>query len=197
MNSPYIGHRENFADICPMEIVYLLLGSNRGDRYEYLSRAAARIGQLAGNVLKASSVFETSCWGFKDETPFLNQVLGIETTLEPMLLLDILLGIESELGRIRIVTGAGCGCGNFSDTGADGEASYLPRTIDIDILFYGSRLVFDDILMIPHPRLHLRRFTLVPLAEIAPGFLHPVLKKSISDLLRECPDKGLVSRIEM
>ena len=169
-----------------MKEVYLLLGSNRGDRVDFLSKALDLIAEKAGIVLAESAVYETEPWGFEDPTPFLNQVVEISTDLVPEELLEQLLTIEARLGRIRPFDSCGC---------AD-DGGYAGRTIDIDILFYGSKLVFTDHLMVPHPRLHERRFTLVPLSEIAPGFIHPLLKKTVSELLQGCKDQAKVDRVK-
>jgi len=179
-----------------MKEVFILLGSNRGDREAFLTRALERIRATTGIILKRSSIYETEPWGFTDPTPFLNQAIEIETLLEPHSLMDQLLAIEAQLGRIR--PGDHCGCG-IPSLGVEGEgpggAPYAGRTIDLDLLFYGDRLVFTDSLMIPHPRLHERSFALVPLNEIAPGFVHPLLKKTISLLLRDCRDRTRVRAV--
>lgn len=180
-----------------MKEVFILLGSNRGDRDEFLARALDKIGAMAGKILKRSSVYETDPWGFSDPTPFLNQAIEIETQLEPPALMEQLLAIEAQLGRIRPFEGCGCGIPKFPEKGeghgGESIAAYAGRTIDLDILFYGNRMVFTEALMIPHPRLHERNFTLAPLNEIAPGFVHPLLKKTISLLLRDCPDRTNVT----
>ncbi|MCX6303394.1 MAG: 2-amino-4-hydroxy-6-hydroxymethyldihydropteridine diphosphokinase [Bacteroidetes bacterium] len=181
-----------------MKEIYILLGSNRGDREGYLSRAVEMLGTEACTVIKKSALYETAPWGFEDPTPFLNQVVEIDTGLDPEDLLEKLLTIEVKLGRIRPFDGCGCGipaapgAGNGSGTGE--APAYAGRTIDLDILFYGQRLVFTDSLMIPHPRLHERRFTLVPMHEVAPEFVHPLLKKTISVLLRDCGDQAKAVR---
>ena len=145
-----------------------------------------------------SALYETDPWGFDDPTPFLNQVVEIETTLKPEELLEQLLTIEVQLGRIRPFDGCGCGVPSMpAINGESGKAeapSYSGRTIDLDILFYGQQLVFTDSLMIPHPRLHERRFTLVPMNEVSPEFVHPLLKKTISVLLRDCRDQSAVNK---
>lgn len=168
--------------------VFLLLGSNRGDREQNLLMACARIKKGIGALLKISPVYETEPWGFDDSTSFYNQALEVETSLEPAALLHEIHQIEKDLGRLRDVVSCGEGCA------CSGE-SYTPRTIDIDILFYGSRILFTEDLMIPHPRLHERRFSLAPLDDIAPDFIHPVYKKAVSVLLRECTDTCDVTRI--
>ncbi|MDP1623875.1 MAG: 2-amino-4-hydroxy-6-hydroxymethyldihydropteridine diphosphokinase [Bacteroidales bacterium] len=179
-----------------MKDIFILLGSNRGDREVYLAGALEMLHALVDVVHRKSAIYKTEPWGFEDSTQFLNQVVEIETNLTPEELLEQLLTIEVKLGRIRPFDGCGCGIPApvISDKGAgnSGPPAYAGRTIDLDILFYGQQLVFTDKLMIPHPRLHERRFTLVPLNEIAPDFVHPLLKKTISVLLHECRDQDKV-----
>ena len=146
--------------------VYLLLGSNLGDRISYLRQASRLIGETVATVIQASSVYETQSWGKTDEPDYLNQVLYIETDLHPGLLLEKLLGLETIIGRKR-------------------EVKWGSRIIDIDILFYGDQTINEPQLVVPHPELHNRMFTLAPLNEIAPDFVHPVLQKKISDLKSE------------
>ncbi len=176
-------------DAVMMNEVFILLGSNRGGREENLRLAAERIAGLAGPIKATSRVYESEPWGFSDPVPFLNQVVVIETALTPEALLEVLLTIEAGLGRIRPFDGCGCGVGDGPD--------YQPRTIDLDILFFGNRLIFTDRLMIPHPRLHERKFALVPLKEVSPGFIHPLLKASVSELLDRCPDHSVVKALEI
>jgi len=155
--------------------VCILLGSNLGNREEQLQLATAEILRLCGDLLAKSSIYETKPWGFEDECDFLNQVIVIKTSQSPVNLLHQLLEIEIYLGRKR--------------TNSDG---YISRNIDIDILYYGNIVVETEKLSIPHPRLHLRRFTLVPLFELMPDFIHPVLQKSHSELLQTLDDSSAV-----
>jgi len=156
-----------------MEICYLLLGSNTGDRLAYLQQAAKAVCKFAEPASLCSSVYETEPWGFDDKTAFLNQVIEIRTNMQAAELMENILVVETLMGRRR-----------FQDS-----PGYISRTIDIDLLFYGQHIIDQPGLTIPHPRLHKRMFTLVPLAEIAPGMFHPLLKKSIAQLKRKCPDK--------
>ncbi len=163
-----------------MEEVFLLLGSNRGERRQILERALALVGERAGEVSQLSSLYETEPWGFEDAVPFLNQAAALRTVREPLELLGILQGIEEELGRRRPVGGAG---------------PYLPRTIDIDILLWGGRVIRGSRLTVPHPRLALRRFALVPLAEIAAEAVDPLTGLTVARLLERCDDHGSVKRL--
>ncbi|MCK9220060.1 MAG: 2-amino-4-hydroxy-6-hydroxymethyldihydropteridine diphosphokinase [Bacteroidales bacterium] len=150
-----------------MKEVFLLLGSNRGNRQQLLKQARELLAEKAGTILKISTIYETTPWGFDDDTLFLNQAVEIDTNLAPDQLLQELLSIEKQLGRIR-----------------PSEAHYQGRTMDIDILFFGNQRIFTDSLIIPHPRLHERFFALQPLAEIAPDFVHPIMQKDIKTLLK-------------
>jgi 2-amino-4-hydroxy-6-hydroxymethyldihydropteridine diphosphokinase len=144
--------------------VYLALGSNLGDRQDFLARA---IQALAPEItlIRASHIYQTPPWGFTDQPSFLNQVIETETELEPEALLKKLKQIEKALGRVDTVR-------------------YGPRCIDLDILFYGDEVYHSEILDIPHPMIAERAFVLVPMNELAPDFIHPQLNLSISELLR-------------
>jgi 2-amino-4-hydroxy-6-hydroxymethyldihydropteridine diphosphokinase len=152
--------------------VYLGIGSNLEDREANLEEAVDRIGTLAGDIIRTSSIYETEPWGFSSENEFLNMVVEIETQLNPADLMDVLLKIESRLGRIK----------------EKDESQYTSRIIDIDILLYEDVIVNDVNLRIPHPLMEERKFVLVPLNEIAPDVVHPVLMKKISELLSTCSD---------
>lgn len=156
---------------------YLLTGGNRGNRKENLATAYTYIGQQCGNITNASSLYETAAWGKADQPSFLNQSLEIQTRLTSRQLLKKILNIEKQMGRVR-------------------EEKYGPRLIDIDILLFNEEVHNQPRLKIPHPELQNRRFVLVPLAEIAPKIIHPVLKKTIIELLAVCPDILEVSRIK-
>ncbi len=148
---------------------YLLIGGNVGNRHEYLLQAAGFIGTLAGDIDRRSALYETAAWGKTDQAAFLNQALELYTGLGPDALMEILLGIEERMGRKR------------------GE-KYGPRVIDIDILLYNNAVIHNPLLTVPHPQLANRRFALEPLQEIAAGYIHPLLHKTIAQLLLECPD---------
>jgi 2-amino-4-hydroxy-6-hydroxymethyldihydropteridine diphosphokinase len=152
-----------------MPDTYLLLGSNQGNREYFLTQATSLITMRIGTVTHQSAIYETAAWGLEDQAAFLNQVLRVSTALPPTTLLTQINIIEKELGRER-------------------KIKWGARVIDIDILYYNDLVLQTPELVIPHPHLQDRRFTLLPLAEIAPGFIHPVLKKSNEALVAECPD---------
>jgi 2-amino-4-hydroxy-6-hydroxymethyldihydropteridine diphosphokinase len=155
--------------------VFLLLGSNLGDRRQVLAAAREAIAEQAGSIVLQSAVYETEPWGITDQPAFLNQVLEITTSLLPEDLLRIVLNIEHDLGRVR-----------YERWGA--------RVIDIDILYFGQTIIDSARLTLPHPRIQDRRFVLAPLVEIAPDFMHPLLQKTSVQLLKECPDTSEVSK---
>jgi 2-amino-4-hydroxy-6-hydroxymethyldihydropteridine diphosphokinase len=159
-----------------MNRVFLLLGSNLGNRQQYLQQAIELINTHIAPVKNTSSIYETQSWGKTDAPDYLNQVVMLETEIPASELLRKILDIELMLGRRR-------------------EEKWGSRTIDIDILFYGNEIIEDENLQVPHPELHNRRFTLEPLAEIAPGLLHPVLKKTILDVKNELKDSLIVKKL--
>lgn len=164
--------------------VVLLLGSNQGDRHVLIDEAIKLINGTVGWVSTASPRYETEPWGMDCEDRFLNQAVVVETEFPPLEVLHRVLAIEAVLGRKR---------SSVHDAKQhDEERTYESRPIDIDLMFYNSEIVADEELQLPHPRLHLRRFSLQPLCDICPDFQHPVLKKSIRQLLEECPDGGEV-----
>ncbi len=157
-------------------LAYLLIGGNMGDRFYHLHRAEALINLNCGTTIKQSSIYETAAWGFTEQPDFLNKVLTLETSLTPEILMKSLLQIEEEMGRERTI-------------------KMGPRFIDIDILMMGDIVMDTDLLKLPHPALPQRRFALLPFAEIAPNLMHPVEKKTISELLAACTDELNVQKI--
>ena len=158
-----------------MNETYILTGGNQGDRLEQLAMALKEIKTL-GTVGAVSGIYETAAWGKTDQPDFLNQVIHLQTELKPQHLMNALLQIEAKMGRQR-------------------TEKYDPRTIDLDILYFNDEIIDEPGLMIPHPRLQLRRFVLEPLYEIAPNLLHPVFAKTTYQLLLDCPDPLPVKRL--
>lgn len=156
--------------------VFLLLGSNLGNRQLFLLDAIRRIEKKIAPVIKASSVYETQSWGKTDLPDYLNQVIILQTEMSALQVLGNVLAIEIKLGRMR-------------------EEKWGSRTIDIDILFYGDAIISAPGLVVPHPQLHKRSFTLAPLAEIAPQFVHPLLNKNILTLKKEVKDNLIVKKL--
>ena len=159
-----------------MNTAHLLIGGNLGNRKENLSMAISLIKEQCGSLTKSSSIYETEAWGKTDQPSFLNQALEISTSLNPRQLMRKVLKVEKDMGRIR-------------------EEKLGPRIIDIDIILFGTEIHDQRFLKIPHPEMQNRRFVLVPLAEINPALQHPVLKKTIAELLEECPDNLEVRKI--
>lgn len=162
-----------------MSIAYIGLGSNIGDKTSNLKKAIDELGRVSGNkVLAASSFYKTEPVGEVEQDWFINAAVKIETGLPPRELLKTLLDIERNLGRVR-------------------EIKWGPRIIDLDILIYDDLVMEEEGLTIPHPCLHERGFVLTPLAEIAPAYVHPWLKKSVSDLLRLLKENKKIERVEV
>ena len=154
---------------------YLGLGSNLGDREENLRKSLSLLGD-AGEITALSSIYETEPWGYADQPSFLNLVCGFRTSLSPPELLALAQEVERKLGRVRTIR-------------------YGPRTMDVDILLYGDRIVDTSDLQIPHPRIPERAFVLAPFAEIAPDIEHPTLKRPISALLADAPGRETVVKL--
>ena len=163
-----------------METCYVLFGSNMGDKEQIFAQACLLINNRCGHVVKVSASYESEPWGFEAEEWFLNRLIIIETALEPDEMMLQLLGIEAELGRVRHPEAEG----------------YTSRSVDLDILYFGSRVLRTDWVTIPHPRMHLRRFALLPLCELVPDMVHPVLHLTQTELLKQCPDDSVVRKIE-
>jgi 2-amino-4-hydroxy-6-hydroxymethyldihydropteridine diphosphokinase len=158
------------------EPIFILLGSNVGDRQANLLNAHVEISRSIGEIITTSGVYKTAPWGNTRQPDFFNQVIGINSTLSPDKLLEGIQVIEKRLGRKR-------------------EVKWGPRIIDIDILLWGARTIKTPHLIIPHPELPNRRFTLLPLTEIAPHLIHPLENKTMLALLEACPDHLKVERI--
>lgn len=157
-----------------MNKVYLILGGNLGNRAANISAAIQSLQKSGIRILKTSALYETEPWQMSADTSFLNQAVEAETQLEARHVLDVCLSIEKQAGRERTAGG------------------YSSRAIDIDILFFNNEVITEPGLVVPHPRLQLRRFVLVPMHELNSGFLHPVLGKTIVQLLDECADNAEV-----
>ena len=157
-----------------MNEVYLQLGSNIGDRLDNLDQSIKIITERIGNVLEKSSVYESTPWGVENQRNFLNQVIFVKSNFDPYTILDLVLQIEKDMGRIRI-------------------EKWGERIIDIDILFIDDFIIESENLCVPHEFIAKRKFVLQPMCEIAPGFIHPKLNKTISQLLEECIDDEKVN----
>ena len=157
-----------------MEMSYLMLGGNVGDRMYYLSQCVDLLHRDVGAIIAASAIYESEPWGFDNPQWFLNRAVAVETNLDPLTLLESTRRIEQILGRQR------------TDNG------YQPRTMDIDILLYGNHIINLPELVIPHPRMAERMFVLQPMAELAPDLEHPVFHRSMGYLREHCKDKKRV-----
>jgi len=153
-----------------MSIAYIGIGSNLGKRKGNCKKAIGLLKEQHLTIIKQSSMIETEPWGREDQPAFINMAVSVKTTLQPATLLDLLKELETSMGRTATVR-------------------WGPRIIDLDILFYDDLVIEEPDLSIPHPHIEDRTFVLSPLAEIAPDLIHPVLNKSIKELLTECPGK--------
>ncbi|WP_142682941.1 2-amino-4-hydroxy-6-hydroxymethyldihydropteridine diphosphokinase [Chitinophaga polysaccharea] len=152
-----------------MNTAILLIGGNLGDRTGNLQKAVQLIAQTAGEVVQTSALYQTAPWGAVDQPDYLNQGVEIRTSLDALTLLHTLLEIERKIGRIR-------------------QEKWGARVIDIDLIFFNDSIHSLPELKVPHPRMHLRQFVLVPLMEIIPDYMHPVLHKTVRELAASCPD---------
>lgn len=161
-----------------MNIAYLLIGGNLGNRSANLQKAIQLIEQQCGQVVQSSAIYETAAWGFTDQAPFYNQALILETKHDPETLMGLLLEIEKQMGRIRTI-------------------KLGPRLIDLDMLFYNQVILNTEDLILPHPAIAMRRFVLLPLAEIAAQYQHPILNITIAELLAACTDPLDVQKLSI
>ena len=153
-----------------MNKIFLIIGGNIGDRKKNLETAAALIQKHIGKIIQSSKIYETDAWGITDQTSFYNQVLIVESKYSAQKVIEKILTIEEKMGRVRTIKNAA-------------------RIIDIDILFFNNETVNEQNLIIPHQEIANRRFVLIPLNELAPEMIHPVLKRTIRELLYACKDK--------
>lgn len=159
--------------------VYIAIGSNIGNKLQFLNKSLLYILERVGAIVAISPVYETPAWGFEGDA-FYNACLAVETLLSPEEVLQQLLAIEQELGRDR------------SDSNG-----YAARTIDLDIVFFEDRVIALPDLVVPHPRMELRKFVLAPLADIAPGKIHPALQQTVWELLQNCTDDSAVVKLDV
>lgn len=159
-----------------MNKVYILLGSNLQHPKKQLQLAQKNIATQIGHISRQSCLYQTAAWGNTHQPDFLNQVIIVNTVLTPDQTMHTILSIEKKMGRIRTKKNA-------------------PRIIDIDILFFNKQSIHSAILDVPHPQIQNRRFVLIPLNELSPNLIHPVLHKTIHQLLRICPDELTVHKI--
>jgi 2-amino-4-hydroxy-6-hydroxymethyldihydropteridine diphosphokinase len=162
-----------------MNEVYLCLGGNLGNCLETFEKTILSLEKGDIVVTKRSSVYLSEAWGMTNAPDFHNLVIAVNTGVSAQELMQLLLKTEKKSGRERNETG-----------------TYQSRVIDLDILFYNGDIIHKKELEIPHPRLHLRRFVLEPLNEIAPEFVHPLFNKTIAQLLAVCPDKSVIKKSE-
>ena len=161
-----------------MHQVFLGIGGNTGNKQDNFDKVYTFIENELGEIRKLSSVYESPPWGFQSEEKFWNQVLFVVTELSPEELIKKIAEIENRFGRER------------------GTAGYISRKMDIDILYFDELILNSVKLTIPHPQIANRLFVLVPLAEIAPEFVHPLLKITSLQLLEKCPDKSMITKVE-
>ena len=159
-----------------MSKVYLSIGSNKGNRSVLINKAIDEIDKKIGKIISRTSIYQSKSWGF-DSNDFYNLSLLIDTDIEPKSLLINLKKIEKSMGREDI------------------DGSYSDRFIDVDILFYDNIIIDSEDLKIPHPKIEIRKFVLIPMLEIADDYVHPILNKTIRQLDDECDDQGIPLKI--
>ena len=159
-----------------MNTTYLLLGSNQQQPRQQLQLAKKHIAKTIGAVVRSSSLYQTAAWGNTQQPDFVNQVIIASTKLNAAQTMEAILNIEKKMGRVRTQKNA-------------------PRIIDIDILFFNKEIINTPVLQVPHPRIQERNFALVPLNQLSPNFIHPLLHETIHQLLRICTDTLTVNKI--
>ena len=162
-----------------MHKVFLGLGGNIGNKHINFRKVRKIIEKRFGVIVLTSSIYETPPWGFKSENNFWNQIIVVETDLEPEEMLWRILEIEDQMGRKR------------------GNERFSSRKMDIDILYYDDIYMETKRLIIPHPRIHQRKFVLVPLNEIAPDFKHPLFRLTSMQMLENCKDQSVIKKVEI
>lgn len=160
-----------------MSVITILLGGNLDNRVEIMKKTIILLNEKLGDLINESAFYETEAWGFESDNLFLNKVVVYDTSLTPKEALLVCQDVEKQLGRLRH------------------KERYASRNIDVDILFFDDLILDTTDLIIPHPRIQLRRFVLKPLLEIDPDYVHPVLNKNIRTLLNECTDISMVEKI--
>lgn len=153
-----------------MNTIFLITGGNMGNRKINLEKAADLIKKNIGSIIQSSKIYETDAWGITDQPPFYNQVHIVESEFSTDEILRKILAIEKKMGRVRTIKNAA-------------------RIIDIDILFFNNDVINTQNVIVPHKEIPNRRFVLSPLNELSPGFIHPLLRKSIHELLSDCKDE--------
>jgi len=161
-----------------MNSIYILLGANLGDSLQQILDAKQKLSEKLGTIIKESSIYESAAWGVEDQPTFLNQVLLLETTHGAEKSLAICQSIENELGRVR-------------------KIKWGARIIDVDILYYNDEIIQTEQLTVPHPYIQERKFTLMPLVEIAPDFIHPIFKETQQQILENCQDPLFVEKLKI
>tara|TARA_B100000242_G_scaffold162232_1_gene115935 strand:+ start:2357 stop:2836 length:480 start_codon:yes stop_codon:yes gene_type:complete len=159
-------------------MIFLQIGSNIGDRYSNLMTCIKNIELFTGKIINKSKIYVSECWGVQNQRDYFNMVVAVKSIYNPFKVLKIISKIENDMGRIR-------------------KKKWDSRIIDIDILFFGKQIIKSKELIIPHEHLYKRMFVLRPLADIAPFFIHPVLKKNIKQLIKECKDDNTVFEYEL
>ena len=161
-----------------MHKVYLGIGGNIGNKEKNFEEVYQIIDNEIGKIIRSSSVYETPPWGFQAEEPFWNSIIEISTSLEDLELLWKIQEVEDRFGRKR------------------GKEQYTSREMDIDILYFDDIYIETKTLIIPHPRIHQRKFVLVPLAEIAPELKHPLLRLTSLEMLENCKDASMIKKVK-